>query len=99
MAPQGVESVAQFLWSQSRVQPLPHHRLDRLDQVGGVWLAESGGAGKREEFDMVLLTLPVPQFAGTYHPNICTYSCGSDCMTKQSVHLKMKKKKKKNFIT
>ena len=76
VAPQGVESVAQFLWSQSRVQPLPHHRLDRLDQVGGVWLAESGEAGKREEFDMVLLTLPVPQFAGTYHPKIFTQDWG-----------------------
>lgn len=64
VAPRGVESVAQFLWSQSRVQPLPHHRLDRLNRVGDAWVAESDGAGKQETFDMVLLTLPVPQFAG-----------------------------------
>ncbi len=65
VAPRGVESVSRFLWSQSRVQPLPHHRLDRLNHVGGAWIAESDGVNKREEFDMVLLTLPVPQFAGT----------------------------------
>ena len=60
VAPLGVESVARFLWSQSRVQPLSHHRLDRLNAVGDVWVADSEAAGKREEFNMVILTLPVP---------------------------------------
>jgi predicted NAD/FAD-dependent oxidoreductase len=65
VAPRGVESVADYLWSQSRVQPLPFHRLDRLNHTGSVWIAESDTAGKQEEFDMILLTVPVPQFAGT----------------------------------
>lgn len=66
VAPRGVEAVAEFLWSRAGVRPLAHHRLDRLNHrlADGIWVAESEAAGRREEFDMVLLTLPVPQFAG-----------------------------------
>jgi renalase len=59
-----VQAIVEDYWASSGLELQVRRPLERLDLAGPEWAAEDG-AGRKEGFDCVVTTLPVPQLLGT----------------------------------
>eukprot|EP00092_Neocalanus_flemingeri_P003353 GFUD01003591.1.p1 GENE.GFUD01003591.1~~GFUD01003591.1.p1 ORF type:complete len:352 (-),score=66.80 GFUD01003591.1:160-1215(-) len=63
VAPNGVSNIVKYFFKKSGVDVQFNRRIMEVTQSGSKWLVKTE-CGKEDFFDMVLLTLPIPQLLG-----------------------------------
>jgi len=68
VAVNGSNQIVEHFWEKSGVKLHTEHFLDGLDSVDKHWVASSSAQGKKETFDAVVFTQPVPQYINLHSP-------------------------------
>jgi len=68
VAVNGSNQIVEHFWKKSGVKLHTEHFLDGLNGVDKHWMASSSAQGKKEKFDAVIFTQPVPQYINFHSP-------------------------------
>ena len=75
VTPKGSSSIVKHFVDKASCNVKLNHHLSRIDYVDGKWRAKTLG-GNEDDFDIVVLTMPVPQIlglSGTVKEIICKF--------------------------